>query len=102
MELESNTKVVTKEKLSQKLIVKDVVKTKMTMVAGQMFIQYERELDESNQIIKSHENFFGDDKIKIDVLNIVFEINITENVNSEKNEIYKNKLYQQFYKNFKY
>ena len=45
----------------------------MTNVARQMFIQYERELEESNQIIKSCENFIGDDKIKNDALNKVLE-----------------------------
>ena len=54
-----------------------------------MFIPYEKELDESNQKTKSYENYIGDDKIKNDVLNKVFEKNMTENVNSEKDEIEK-------------
>ena len=41
-----------KEELLQQVIAKDVRKNKM-IDAGQMFIEYEKELDESNQIIKS-------------------------------------------------
>ena len=58
----------------------------MTNVAGQMFIQYENELDESIQIIKSYEIYIGDDKTKNYVLNKVSENNIKEVVNSEKDE----------------
>ena len=36
------------KKFSQKLIGRDVVKDKMINVVGQMFIQYENQLDESN------------------------------------------------------
>ena len=68
----SNTNNVTKEEKVQKLIGKDVVKTKKINVAGQLFIQYEEEFDESNQIIKKNEIYIGDDK-KIDVLMKVFE-----------------------------
>ena len=32
-----------------------------------MFIQFEKELDQSNQIIKNYEKYNGDDKIKNDV-----------------------------------
>ena len=41
-----------------------------------MFLQYEKEFDESNQIIKGYQKFFGDDKYKNDVLNKVFQNNI--------------------------
>ena len=54
-----------------------------------MFIQYEKDLNETNQVIKSFENYIVNDKIKNDVLNKVLENNIKENVNSEKDEIYK-------------
>ena len=42
----------TKEELLQKFVAKDVIKNKMINVAGQMFIEYEKELDNSNQKIK--------------------------------------------------
>ena len=48
---------------------------KILDVAGQMFIQYEKALDESSQIIKGYEAYIGDKKIKNDVLNKVFEKN---------------------------
>ena len=44
----------------------------MIKIAGQLFIQYEKEIDESNQIIKSYENYSGDDENKSDVLKKVF------------------------------
>ena len=36
----------------------------MINVAGEFFIQKEKELEESNQLIKNDENYIGDDKIK--------------------------------------
>ena len=68
LELVSNTNMVTKEELLQKFVAKDVIKNKMITVAGQMFIEYEREIDNSNQIIKGYEDYIGDDKIKNDIL----------------------------------
>ena len=52
LELVSNTNMVTKEELLQKFVAKDVIKNKMITVAGQMFIEYEKELDNSDKIIK--------------------------------------------------
>ena len=71
LELLSNTNMVTKEELLQKSITKDVIKNKMINVAGQMFIEYEKELDNSNQIIKGYEDYIGDDKIRNDILDKV-------------------------------
>ena len=71
LELTSNTNMVTKEELLQKFITKDVIKNKMINVAGQMFIEYEKELDNSNQIIKGYEEYIGDDKIRNDILDKV-------------------------------
>ena len=51
----------------QKLFGEDVVKTKMINFAGQVLIQYEKEIDESNQIFKKNENEIQDDKIEKDV-----------------------------------
>ena len=47
IKIASNTNFLRKEELLQKLIGKDVVKTKMINVAGEMFIQYEKELDDT-------------------------------------------------------
>ena len=55
LELLSNNNMVTKE-LLQKFVDEDVIKNKMITVAGQMFIGYEKELDNSNQIIKEYED----------------------------------------------
>ena len=66
LELVSNTNMVTKEELLHKFIAKDVIKNKMNNVAGQMFIECEKELDNSNQIIKGYEDYIGDDKIRND------------------------------------
>ena len=78
LELVSNTNMVTKEELLHKFVAKDVIKNKMITVAGQMFIENEKELDNSNQIIKSYEDYIGDDKIKIDILDKVCGDNIKE------------------------
>ena len=60
IELVSNTNMLTKKELLEKFNAKDVIKNKMITVAGQMFIEYEKKLDKSNQIIKVYENFMGD------------------------------------------
>ena len=59
--------------------------------AGQSFIQYEKELDES-----SYETYIGDDKIVNDVLNRVFENILKEIVIYEKDEINKNNSINRF------
>ena len=48
----------------------------MINVAGKKIIQYEKELDESNQLLKSFEKYIGNDKIKKDVSNKVYGFNI--------------------------
>ena len=97
LELISNTNMVTKEELLQKFVAKDVIKNKMITVAGQMFIQYEKELDNSNQIIKGYEDYIGDYKIRKDILDKVCGDNIKE-ICSEKDEIYKNNSINRFIK----
>ena len=97
LELISNTNMVTKEELLQKFIVKDVIKNKMINVAGQMFIEYEKELDNSNQIIKGYEDYIGDDKIRNDILDKVCGDNI-KNDCSEKDQVYKNNSNNRFIK----
>ena len=75
LELVSNTNMITKEELLQKFVAKDVIKNKMINVAGQMFIEYEKELDNSNKIIKGYEDYIGDDKIRKDILDNVCGLN---------------------------
>ena len=50
LEIVSNTNMVMKEELLQKLVAKDVLKNKMITVAGQMLIEYEKKLDNSKKI----------------------------------------------------
>ena len=89
--------MVTKEELLQKFVAKDVIKNKMITVAGQMFIEYEKEIDNSNQIIKGYEDYIGDDKIRKDILDKVCGEKIKE-VCSEKDEVYKNNFINRFIK----
>ena len=51
LELISNTNMVTKGELSHIFVPKDILKNKIIFVAGQMFIEYEKELNNSNQRI---------------------------------------------------
>ena len=68
LELVSNTIMVTKEEILQKFVSKKVIKNKMITVAGQFFIEYEKELDNSDKIIKGYEDYIGDNKIRNDIL----------------------------------
>ena len=97
LELISNTNMVTKQELLQKFVAKDVIKNKMITVAGQMFIEYEKELDNSNQIIKGYEDYIGDDKIRNDILDKVCGDN-TKEIYSEKDVVYKNNSINRFIK----
>ena len=78
LELVSNINLVTQEELLQKFVAKDVIKNKMITVAGQMFIEYEKQLDNSDKIIKKLENYIGDDKIRNDILHKVCGDNVKE------------------------
>ena len=73
----------------------------MINVAGQMFIEYEKELDNSNQIIKGYEDYIGDDKIRKDILDKVCGDNVNE-IYSEKDEVYKNNSINRFIKILNY
>ena len=95
LELVSKTNIVTKEELLQKFVAKDVIKNKMVNVAGQMFIEYEKELDNSNQIIKGYEDYIGDDKIRKDILDKLCGDDVNE-ICSEKDEVYKNNSINRF------
>ena len=97
LELVSNTNMVTKEELLQKFVAKDVIKNKMITVAGQMFIEYEKELDNSNQIIKGYEDYIGDDKVRKDILDKVCG-DITKEDYFEKDVVYKNNSIDRFIK----
>ena len=91
LELVANNNMVTKEELLQKFVAKDVIKNKMITVADQKFIEYEKEIDNSNQIIKGDEDYIGDDKIRNDILDKVCGENVKE-ICSEKDEVYKKNL----------
>ena len=97
LELVSNTNMLTKEEFLQKFVAKDVIKNKMITVAGQMFIEHEKELDNSDKIIKEYENYFGDNEIRNDILDKVFGDNVKE-ICSEKDEVYKNNSIIRFFK----
>ena len=99
LELVSNTNMVTKEEILQKVVAKDVIKNKMIAVAGQLFIEYEKELDNSDKIIKGFEDYIGDIKIRNDILDKVFGDNVKE-VFAEKDEVYKNNSINRFIKIF--
>jgi len=60
----------------------------MITVAGQMFPEYEKELDNSNQIIKRYEDYIADIKIKNDILDKASADNVKE-ICFEKDEVYK-------------
>ena len=97
IELVSNTNMVTKEELLQKFVAKDVIKNKMITVAGQMFIELEKELDISDKIIEGYEDYIGDNKIRNDILDKVCVDNVKE-ICSEKDEVYKNNSINTFIK----
>ena len=67
----SHTIIVNKEELLQKFAAKDVINNKMVTVAGQMFIEYEKKIDSSFQIIKQYEDSIGDHKIKNNMIDKV-------------------------------
>ena len=89
LELLSKTNMVTKEKLLQKLVAKDVIKNKMITVADQIFFEYEKKIDKSNQIIKGFEEYIGDSRIKKDILDVVCGGNVKD-ICSEKDVVCKN------------
>ena len=96
-ELVTNIKIVLKEELLQKFVAKDVIKNKMITVAGQMFIEYEKELDNSDKIIKGYEDYIGDNKIRNDILDKVCGDNVKDNC-SENDEVYKKNSINRFIK----
>ena len=100
LELVSNTNMVTKEELLEKFVAKDAIKNKMISVAGQMFIEYEKELDNSDKIIKGYEDYIGNDKIRKDILDKVYGENI-KGICSEKDQVYKNTSIIRFINNLK-
>ena len=97
LELISNTNMVTKEELLLKFVAKDVLKSKMITVAGQIIIEYEKEIINSNQIIKGYEDYIGDNKIRNDILDKVCGENVKD-ICSEKDEVFKNNSNNRFIK----
>ena len=70
----------------------------MTTVAGPMFFEKDKELNNSNQIIKGYEDCIGDKKVEKDILDKICGDNIEETC-SEKDVIYKNNSINRFNKN---
>ena len=90
--------MVAKEEVLQKFVAKDVIKNKMITVAGQMFIEYEKEVDNSDKIIKRYKDYVGDNKIRKDILDKVCGENVKDSC-CEKDEVYKNNSINRFIKN---
>ena len=58
LEVANNANMKSKEELLQQMVDKDVTENEMIIVAGQMFIEYERERDEANKKMwKNHCGF---------------------------------------------
>ena len=70
---------------------------KMIPVAGQTFIEYEKEFDKSNQTYKGYEIYFGDNKIKWYIRQICGD-NLKDQTCSKQNESYKNNSMNRFIK----
>ena len=70
----------------------------MLTVGGQMFIEYEIEIDNSNQIIRGYENYIVDINFENDISDKVSGDNINENAWSEKDVIYKKFTINRFLK----
>ena len=79
-----------KKELLQKIAAEDVLKNKKITFVGQMFIEYEKEFDNSKEIIKRYEDCIGDIKNKNDRLDKVSGDNVKK-IASQKDEVFKNK-----------
>ena len=97
LELVSNTNMVTKEELLQKFVAKYVLKNNLVTVAGQMFIEYKKYLDKSNQVVKRYEDFFVDIKFKHDILDKNFWDTVKDTC-SGKDVVYENISINRFIK----
>ena len=97
LELISNTNMVTKEELLQKFVAKDVIKNKIITVAGQIFIEISKKIDNSNQKIRGYEECIGDNKNKNDILDKVCRENVKD-ICSEKDKVYKKNSIDRFNK----
>ena len=69
----------------------------MITVAGQILIEYEKELDNSDKIIKGYEDYIGDNKIRNDILDKVCGDNVKE-ICSENDEVYKKNSIKRYIK----
>ena len=67
----------------------------MITVAGQMFIEYEKVLDNSNQMIKRYEEYIGDYKIKKDIVDKICGDNVKD-ICYEKKVICKKESIKRF------
>ena len=87
--------MATEVELLQKFVAKVVIKNKMITVAGQLFIENEKKIDNSNRIFKRHEIHIGDNKIGNDILRKICGDNV-KGICSEKDEIQKNNFINYF------
>ena len=69
----------------------------MITVAGQMFIEYVKELDNSDKIIKRFEHYIGDNNIRNDILDKVCGENVIDTC-CEEVEVYKKNSINRFIK----
>ena len=79
------------------MIAKEVAKNRTTNIAGQMFIEYGKELDKPHRKIKKNENYIGDDRLKNEKLSRI--IQKTEIQSENCKGIYKNKSLKKLKKN---
>ena len=97
LELVSNTNMITKKELLRKFVAKDVIKGRMITVAGQMFIESEKELDISNQIIKGYEKYIGGKKFKNNIMDKACGDNVKD-ICSEKDKNCKKNSFNRVFK----
>ena len=55
--------MIRKEKFLHKNVAEDVMENTMITVAGQMFIEYVKELDNLNQVKEGYEDYIGNKTI---------------------------------------
>ena len=101
LEIVSNTNKVTIEEILQKIVAKDVITNKMITVAVQIFNEYEKESDNSNQMIKGYNDYIGDKIIKSYKLEKVCGDNVKE-ICSEEDEVYKINSNNRYFKILNY
>ena len=74
-----------------------MINNEIIAVAGQMFIEHGKELDNSNRNSKGYEDYIGDNKNKNDILDKVCGENVKD-VCSDKPEVCRNNSINRFIK----